>query len=80
MFYIKDIDAHRQGQGTTTAQDLIGQPPSEQEIQDIVVKREKDKHMSEHKLFQTGTVSITDELAKIRDALLVKDGIVPAEK
>lgn len=29
MFYIKDIDAQREGQGKTTAKDLTENPPSE---------------------------------------------------
>jgi len=80
MFYIKDIDALRGGEGETNVEEVFENPPAEEEILQIIEKREADKQFRATGMFNLGNVAIGEELEGIRDALINKQGLVPDDQ
>lgn len=81
-FYAKDISVVR---GVTeceeeTVEEIISSVPDESEIRQVIEKREAQQKFSNDRIFRQGTMEIKDELVKIRDSILTKDGIVSTEK
>ena len=46
----------------------------------MILNREVNSKFQNDKMFREGTEDIVNELPKIMDAILTKDGIVPPEK
>ena len=56
------------------------EPACTSEMIQVIERRAEQQCFKHDQMFRQGTVEIKDELCKIRDALLKKDGIVSSEK
>ena len=56
------------------------EPANTSEMIQVIERRAEQEYFKHDQMFRQGTVQIKDELCKIRDALLKKDGIVSSEK
>lgn len=63
-----------------TVNEIINNVPDNDEIKQVIAKREEQQKFSNDQMFRQGTMEIKDELVKIRDSILTKDGIVGTEK
>lgn len=63
-----------------TVNEIINNVPDNDEIKQVIAKREEQQKFSNDQMFRQGTMEIKDELIKIRDSILTKDGIVGTEK
>ena len=63
-----------------TVNEIINNVPVNDEIKQVIAKREEQQKFSNDQMFRQGTMEIKDELVKIRDSILTKDGIVGTEK
>ena len=63
-----------------TVEEIINQVPDEDEVRAVVEQRENEQKFSNDAMFRQGTTCVSEELELIKDALLCKDGLVPAEK
>ena len=63
-----------------TVEEIIDNVPDEDEIKQVIENRENEQKFSNDSMFRQGATEISEEIEKIRDALLCKDGIVSTEK
>ena len=63
-----------------TVNDIINNIPDTDEIKQVIAKREEQQKFSNDQMFREGSMEIKDELVRIRDSILTKDGIVSTEK
>lgn len=63
-----------------TINDIINNVPDAEEIKQIIEHREEVQKFNNDKMFRQGVSEISEELVKIREALLKKDGLVSTEK
>ena len=82
VFYAKDISVVRGVNACEeeTVNEIINNVPNNDEIKQVIAKREEQQKFSNDQMFRQGTMEIKDELVKIRDSILTKDGIVGTEK
>ena len=82
VFYAKDISVVRGVNACEeeTVNEIINNVPDNDEIKQVIAKREEQQKFSNDQMFRQGTMEIKDELIKIRDSILTKDGIVGTEK
>ena len=82
VFYAKDISVVRGVNACEeeTVNEIINNVPDNEEIKQVIAKREEQQKFSNDRMFRQGTMEIKDELVKIRDSILTKDGIVGTEK
>lgn len=82
VFYAKDISVVRGVNACEeeTVNEIINNVPDNDEIKQVIAKREEQQKFSNDQMFRQGTMEIKDELVKIRDSILTKDGIVGTEK
>ena len=86
MFYVKDIAKLRQmntlerEDAEEAIADILENPPTEEEIVQIVQKREDELMLKGFDMFKKGDKLVTDQLEDIQQALIKKDGIVDTDQ
>ena len=83
MFYIKDIcqdtdDSEISNINLKTINDIFDNPPDDDKKRSLMKQRSSDQVFPREEIFVTGSTLIVNELNKIRDALVAKDGLVDA--
>ena len=80
--YSKDIVAARRigSCERETLEEILQERPNEEEVADIINRRESQEKFPNDAMFRKGEQTVVEEMGKIKNALMKKDGIVSVEE
>ena len=61
-------------------EEIISHLPNEDEKMEVITRRRSEAQFGANEIFRSGETLVGKNLTKIRDALLVKDGLVEPQK